>query len=442
MSSENLKDLRLHQNPATTSTSCSKSRLFRSYIKNWRARRKSWTPSVPSQRCIIYIYKAYEFLLGPKIISNVYFVTWTSNRSRTSSPQCRDQIQTLQEESLSGPSQHLDPTEVHGGRILSSNMEWTSNHSKKYISSAILCFVSIGKCQPHPRLGEMWEQGKIAYCVCTRENRELLWHCREASCVRVEGLSRTRCSSAPPRSPEDDGRREQGASVPCQGARHLYVDVQRHWLAPKAQWIQMKARFITLIRLCSDFSDQALDISRPGDEERCCGTLSCNPERKWNNTLKIVMKEFADSGLPVLRYSSPLSRGSMKSKGGGRSPKNFNILQEEEVYGLTDQLGWIRRSWKSFSLLVRIWIVMIFAKFVKSNTKRNSNRHVVVRVARSSVPISKRFGVYSFLPLVGVQWSSQSLWRDRSSRVSLRSCPVTNKLTFLDVHCCFLIRFD
>ena len=102
------------------------------------------------------------------------------------------------------------------------------------------------------------------------------------------------------------------------------------------------------------FLPDAGHFSAPGDEERCCGTLSCNPERKRKNTFKIMMKEFADSGLPVLRFSSPLSIGSMRTKAVEDHTIHFNVLQEEEVYGLTDQLDWIGRSWKSYSVLDRI----------------------------------------------------------------------------------------
>ena len=55
----------------------------------------------------------------------------------------------------------------------------------------------------------------------------------------------------------------------------------------------------------------------PGDEEKWYGTLSRKPEEKWNDTAYILMQEFAESGHPVFRCSSPLSRKTLTSKGGG-----------------------------------------------------------------------------------------------------------------------------
>ena len=71
----------------------------------------------------------------------------------------QDQIQTLQEESLYVPTEQLD-WRVHGDRLLSSNMEWTSNHNKNDLSSAILCCVSaenVNRIHDREKCGSRWK---------------------------------------------------------------------------------------------------------------------------------------------------------------------------------------------------------------------------------------------------------------------------------------------
>ena len=39
---------------------------------------------------------------------------------------------------------------------------------------------------------------------------------------------------------------------------------------------------------------------------------------KWDKMAELMMLKFAESGHPVFRATSPLSRGRLKSKGGGK----------------------------------------------------------------------------------------------------------------------------
>ena len=55
-----------------------------------------------------------------------------------------------------------------------------------------------------------------------------------------------------------------------------------------------------------------------GDEEKWYGSLIDKPEGLWNSIVEIVTQEFAKSGHHVFMCSSPLSRGVLKRKGGGR----------------------------------------------------------------------------------------------------------------------------
>ena len=51
-----------------------------------------------------------------------------------------------------------------------------------------------------------------------------------------------------------------------------------------------------------------------GDEEKWFGSLIDKPHGEWNASSETTMQEFAESGHPVFRFSSPLSRGVLKRR--------------------------------------------------------------------------------------------------------------------------------
>ena len=77
----------------------------------------------------------------------------------------------------------------------------------------------------------------------------------------------------------------------------------------------MQAQVITRIRFCQTRCCTFLGLA---DEEEWYGTLSCQPEGNRSNTAQIFTEWFAESGHSVFRCSSPVCRGSWKSKGGGK----------------------------------------------------------------------------------------------------------------------------
>ena len=48
------------------------------------------------------------------------------------------------------------------------------------------------------------------------------------------------------------------------------------------------------------------------------GTLLILTEGEWDRVAELMMIKFGESGHPVFRATSPLSRGQLKSKGGGK----------------------------------------------------------------------------------------------------------------------------
>ena len=61
----------------------------------------------------------------------------------------------------------------------------------------------------------------------------------------------------------------------------------------------------------------------PGSEKKWHSTLECKPQGEWDRVAELTMLEFGESKHPVFRSTSPLSRGVLKSKGGGKLSIHF-----------------------------------------------------------------------------------------------------------------------
>ena len=55
-----------------------------------------------------------------------------------------------------------------------------------------------------------------------------------------------------------------------------------------------------------------------GSEKKWYSKREDSPQGEWDNMAEQMMLTFAESGHPVFRATSPLSRGQPKSKGGGK----------------------------------------------------------------------------------------------------------------------------
>ena len=60
-----------------------------------------------------------------------------------------------------------------------------------------------------------------------------------------------------------------------------------------------------------------------GSEKKWYSTLECKPQGEWDRVAELMMIKFSESGHPVLRSTSPLSRGTLKSRGGGKLSVHF-----------------------------------------------------------------------------------------------------------------------
>ena len=57
----------------------------------------------------------------------------------------------------------------------------------------------------------------------------------------------------------------------------------------------------------------------PGSEKKRYCVSEDSPQGVWDNIAEKMLLEFADSGCPIFRATTPLSRGKLKSKGHGKT---------------------------------------------------------------------------------------------------------------------------
>ena len=71
------------------------------------------------------------------------------------------------------------------------------------------------------------------------------------------------------------------------------------------------------------FSPGRWSFLGPGSEKKWYSTLECKPQGEWDRVAELMMFQFGESKHPVFRSTSPLPRGVLKSKGGGKLSIHF-----------------------------------------------------------------------------------------------------------------------
>ena len=79
-----------------------------------------------------------------------------------------------------------------------------------------------------------------------------------------------------------------------------------------------------LVSLCAKrFGAGQWSFLGPGSEKKRYSIGEDSPQGDWDKMAEKMMVTLAESGLPVFRATSPLSRGVLKSKGGGKLSIHF-----------------------------------------------------------------------------------------------------------------------
>ena len=121
---------------------------------------------------------------------------------------------------------------------------------------------------------------------------------------------------------------------------YLHVDVQRHLVEIYRQQKRMRVRCST--RLCAQrFGAGQWSFLRPVSEKKWYSTREGSPQGEWDKIAELMMVKFTESGHPVFRATSPLSRGVLKSKGGGQLSIHYCVDPGtiETVFAPVNQLS-------------------------------------------------------------------------------------------------------
>ena len=71
------------------------------------------------------------------------------------------------------------------------------------------------------------------------------------------------------------------------------------------------------------FSLGRWSVLGPGSEKKWYSTHDSKPQGEWDRVIELMMIKFGESGHPLFRATSPLSRGTLKSRGGGKLTIHF-----------------------------------------------------------------------------------------------------------------------
>ena len=75
--------------------------------------------------------------------------------------------------------------------------------------------------------------------------------------------------------------------------------------------------------LREDFHQEDGHSSDLGSEKKWYSTHGSRAQGEWDRVAELMVVKFGESGHPVFRAMSPLSRGTLKRKGGGKYPMHF-----------------------------------------------------------------------------------------------------------------------
>ena len=133
--------------------------------------------------------------------------------------------------------------------------------------------------------------------------------------MRVEYFPRIHHIAARRQSPRVHEHYGRPSSIPR--TNYLHVDVQWHHVGIWRQWTGMHCNCATLVPLFAKrFPAGRWSFYGPGSEKKWYSTYIDRPRGEWARVAESMMIRFGESGHPVFRATSPLSRGTLKSKGG------------------------------------------------------------------------------------------------------------------------------
>ena len=96
------------------------------------------------------------------------------------------------------------------------------------------------------------------------------------------------------------------------------------WRSPdNEQECELNANLVSVY--ARRFSPRRWSFLGPGSEKKWYSTYDSRPQGEWDRVAELMMIKFGESGHPVFCATSPLSRGTLKNKGGGKLSIHFCV---------------------------------------------------------------------------------------------------------------------
>ena len=99
---------------------------------------------------------------------------------------------------------------------------------------------------------------------------------------------------------------------------HLHVHGLRHLMGIKGQRERMQVKCSTRFFFAKRFGAGQWSFLGPGSGKKWYSISEDSPQGEWDKMAEKMMVTLAENGRKVFRAMSPLSRGVLKSKGGGK----------------------------------------------------------------------------------------------------------------------------
>ena len=143
-----------------------------------------------------------------------------------------------------------------------------------------------------------------------------------ANGIRVEYFPRINHIAALKQSPRVPVKNERKARI-IHRTDHLHVDVQRHFMEIQRQWTGMRIKRSARCCLQKDFTRKMVIPRTWIRKEVVFYSWMEKPQGEWDRVAELMVLKFGESGHPVFRATSPLSPGTLKSRGGGKLSIHF-----------------------------------------------------------------------------------------------------------------------
>ena len=145
-----------------------------------------------------------------------------------------------------------------------------------------------------------------------------------ANGTRVEYVPRVHLIAAHQQSPRVH---DQNDDPPQFKGRIIFISMFNDiswWSEENKQEYESSAQLVSIH--AKRFSPGRWSFLGPGSETKWYSTFNERPQGEWDKVAELMMIAFDESKHPVFRAASPLSRGTVKSKGGGKLSFHLFLL--------------------------------------------------------------------------------------------------------------------